>query len=230
MEVILLERIERLGQMGDVVTVKPGFARNYLLPRKKALRATKDNLAYFETQRTELEAENLKRKSEAEGVAGKMEGLTMVAIRQAGDSGQLYGSVSARDVTGLLGEEGVTVRAAQVTIPQPIKEIGMHEVAVVLHPEVTVHVTVNVARSAAEAEAQAERAARGEQVVMTADEQAALEAAEEAEQRAAELAIEAGVAEEVFEEVPEELVETAEGDSGEGETAEEDKEEDKPAG
>lgn len=212
MQVILLERIERLGQMGDVVTVKPGYARNFLLPQKKALRATDDNLAYFETQRAHLEADNLKRKSEAESIAEKMADLTLVAIRQAGDSGQLYGSVNARDVMNMLGEQGVTVRAAQVTIPQPIKEIGMHDVAVVLHPEVTVEVTVNVARSEAEAEAQAERAARGEQVVMTADEQAALEAAEEAEQRAAELALEAGVADELFEEVPDELVETAEGE------------------
>lgn len=219
MQVILLERIERLGQMGDVVNVKPGYARNYLLPQKKALRATQDNLAYFETQKAQLEAENLKRKSEAESVAAKMAGLTLVAIRQAGDSGQLYGSVNVRDVASMLGDEGVTIRAPQVTIPQPIKEIGIHEVAVVLHPEVAVQVTVNVARSPGEAEAQAQRAARGEQVVMTADEQAALEAAEEAEQRAAELAIEAGVAEELFEEVPEELVETAEGEASEASEA-----------
>lgn len=213
MQVILLERIERLGQMGDVVTVKPGYARNFLLPQKKALRATKDNLSHFESQRAALEAENLTRKTEAEKVGEKMDGLTLVAIRQAGDSGQLYGSVNARDVANLLGEQDVSIRPAQVTIPQPIKEIGMHDVTVILHPEVSTTVIVNVARSEAEAEAQAERAARGEQVVMTADEQAALEAADEAEQRAAELALEAGVAEELFEEVPEELVETAEGKS-----------------
>lgn len=215
MQVILLERIERLGQMGDVVSVKPGYARNFLLPQKKALRATKDNIAYFETRRTDLVAENLTRKAEAEAVAVKIEELTLVAIRQAGDSGQLYGSVSARDVMTMLGEQGVSVRPSQVTIPQPVKEIGMHEIAIVLHPEVTVMVKVNVARSSAEAEAQAERAARGEQIVMTPDEQAALEAAEEAEQRAAELAIEAGVADEVFEEVPEELIETAAGETEE---------------
>ncbi len=215
MQVILLERIERLGQMGDVVSVKPGYARNFLLPQKKALRATKDNIAYFETRRTDLVAENLTRKAEAEAVAVKIEKLTLVAIRQAGDSGQLYGSVSARDVMNMLGDQGVSLRPSQVTIPQPVKEIGMHEIAIVLHPEVTVMVTVNVARSSAEADAQAERAARGEQIVMTPDEQASLEAAEEAEQRAAELAIEAGVAEEVFEEVPEELIDAAEGETGE---------------
>ena len=162
MEVILLERIEKLGQMGDVVSVKPGFARNYLLPQKKALRATKGNMSYFETQRAQLEADNLSRKQEAEAVAGKMEGAAIVVIRQAGDAGHLYGSVSARDISDGLTEAGFTVDRRQVTIDRPIKDIGLHDVRLVLHPEVSVTVSVNVARSEDEAEVQAERSARGE--------------------------------------------------------------------
>lgn len=190
MDVILLERIEKLGQMGDVVTVKPGFARNYLLPQKKALRATKGNMSLFETQRAQLEAENLSRKDEAESVAGKMEGAAIVVIRQAGDAGHLYGSVSARDISEGLTEAGFTVDRRQVTIDRPIKNIGLHDVRLVLHPEVSVTVSVNVARSHDEAAVQAERAARGEDGVLTlsemaAEQEAMEDKAMEAEQEAA---------------------------------------------
>lgn len=161
MDVILLERIARLGQMGDVVKVKPGFARNYLLPQKKALRATKENLEFFSTQRQHLEAENLKRKEEAEAVAKKMEGLTMLVIRQAGESGHLYGSVTNRDVAAAMADKNVGVQRGQVVIDKPIKELGLFPVRIVLHPEVTVTVTVNVAQSEDEAKAQADRVARG---------------------------------------------------------------------
>ena len=157
MDVILLERVEKLGQMGDVVHVRPGYARNFLLPQKKALRATKANLAYFENQRAQLEATNLNRRSEAESVAERMEGATVVLIRQAGDSGQLYGSVTARDVAVALGEAGYTVERQQVNIDRPIKSLGLFDVRIRLHPEVALSVTVNVARSAEEAELQVQR-------------------------------------------------------------------------
>ncbi len=151
MQVILLERVEKLGQMGDVVSVKPGFARNFLLPKKKALRATKDNLAYFETRKAQFEASNLERRNEAEAVGGKLDGVKIVVIRQAGDGGQLYGSVSARDIAEALGEEGFKVDRSQVAIDRPIKALGLSEVRIRLHPEVIVSITVNVARSADEA-------------------------------------------------------------------------------
>ncbi|HEX6959517.1 MAG TPA: 50S ribosomal protein L9 [Ferrovibrio sp.] len=154
MEVILLERVEKLGQMGDVVKVKDGYARNFLLPRKKALRATEANKAVFEKQRAQLEAQNLARKGEAEKVAAKMQGLSVALLRQAGDSGQLYGSVSARDIAEAVTEAGFTVSRSQVSLTTPIKMVGVYNVAVVLHPEVTVEIKVNVARSEAEAEKQ----------------------------------------------------------------------------
>jgi large subunit ribosomal protein L9 len=153
-ELILLERVEKLGQMGQVVKVKPGFARNYLLPQKKALRATKENLAYFESQRAQLEANNLQRKVEATEVGGKLEGLTVVIVRQAGESGQLYGSVSARDIADAVTDAGFTVEKRQVVLERPIKTLGLHTLRVVLHPEVSVTVTANVAQSAEEAEMQ----------------------------------------------------------------------------
>lgn len=156
MEVILLERIEKLGQMGDVVTVKPGYARNFLLPRKKAMRATKSNMAVFEAQRAQLEAENLKRREEAEAVAEKLDGMSVVLIRQAGDSGQLYGSVTARDISDAVTEAGVTINRNQVAMDKVIKTLGLHAVKVRLHPEVSVEVTGNVARSEEEAVTQAE--------------------------------------------------------------------------
>lgn len=159
MEVILLERIEKLGQMGEVVTVKPGFARNYLLPQKKALRASKDNLAYFEKQRVQLEALNLKRKEEAQAVADKMSGLSVLMVRQAGESGQLYGSVSGKDVADAVKAAGYTIERRMVNLDQPIKTLGSYGVRISLHPEVAVVVTINVARSAEEAERAAAAAA-----------------------------------------------------------------------
>jgi large subunit ribosomal protein L9 len=154
-ELILLERVEKLGQMGQLVNVKPGFARNYLLPQKKALRATKENLAYFEGQRAQLEANNLQRKAEATEVSGEIEGLTVVIVRQAGESGQLYGSVSARDIAEAVTEAGFTIEKRQVVLDRPIKNLGLHQLKVVLHPEVSVTVTANVAQSADEAQMQA---------------------------------------------------------------------------
>lgn len=154
MEVILLERIERLGQMGDVVNVKPGFARNFLLPQGKALRANKDNLSYFEGQRAQLEADNLERKAEAEQVAAKLEGMVVPVIRAAGDSGQLYGSVTSRDISDAVTAEGVTINKRQVILDRALKVLGLEEIRVVLHPEVAVNITVNIARSADEAEQQ----------------------------------------------------------------------------
>ena len=154
-ELILLERVEKLGQMGQVVKVKPGYARNFLLPQKKALRATKENLAYFETQRAQLEASNLQRKAEATEIGAKMEGLGVVLVRQAGESGQLYGSVSARDIAEAVTEAGFTIERRQVVLDRPIKTLGLHPVRIVLHPEVAVTVTANVAQSAEEAEMQA---------------------------------------------------------------------------
>lgn len=152
MEVILLERIEKLGQMGDVVNVKPGFARNFLLPQKKALRASKSNMDYFEKQRVQLEALNLKRRDEAQAVADKMTGLNVLMVRQAGESGQLYGSVSGKDVADAIKASGFTVERRQVALDNPIKTLGRYAVRVALHPEVAVTVTVTVARSQEEAE------------------------------------------------------------------------------
>jgi large subunit ribosomal protein L9 len=155
-QVILLERVESLGQMGDVVRVKPGFARNFLLPQKKAMRATKENLAFFEKQKTQLVAQNLALKGEAEKVAEKMAGLTVVIIRQAGETGQLYGSVSNRDISDAVTASGFTIERRQVLLQQPIKALGFHTTRVALHPEVSIEVKVNVAQSEDEAKAQAE--------------------------------------------------------------------------
>lgn len=151
MDIILLERIEKLGQMGEVVNVRPGFARNFLLPQKKALRATKANLEFFGQQRVQLEALNLKRREEAEAVAGKMKGLTILMVRQAGEAGHLYGSVSGRDVADAIKEQGFTVSRSQVHQDQPIKTLGSFPIKVSLHPEVPVMVTVIVARTQEEA-------------------------------------------------------------------------------
>ncbi len=161
MQVILLERVEKLGQIGDEVKVKDGFARNYLLPKKKALRATEKNRAYFETQRVQLEARNLERKKEAQAVAEKLGGKTFVLLRQAGDRGQLYGSVSPRDIAEAITQGGFSVDRTQVPLDKAIKAIGLFPVSVVLHPEVRVPVTVNVART----EDEAGRQARGENVL-----------------------------------------------------------------
>jgi large subunit ribosomal protein L9 len=188
MEVILLERVEKLGQMGDVVRVKPGFARNFLLPRKKALRATKENRELFDQQRQQLEAENLARKGEAEKVAEKLDGMSVVMIRSAGESGQLYGSVTSRDIAEGVTAGGVTINRSQVVMDHPIKMLGLHEMRVSLHPEVSVSVTVNVARSAEEAERQtelgraitAQEEERAEQAAMAAEAAAAAEVAAKA--------------------------------------------------
>ncbi len=146
-DLILLERVDKLGQMGQIVKVKPGYARNYLLPQKKAMRATKENLAYFETQRAQLEANNLHRKSDASDVAAKLEGVTVVLIRQAGESGQLYGSVGARDIAEAVTSAGFTVDKRQIVLVRPIKTLGLHPLRVMVHPEVGVTITANVAQS-----------------------------------------------------------------------------------
>nr|WP_294551533.1 50S ribosomal protein L9 [uncultured Rhodopila sp.] len=162
-ELILLQRVDKLGQMGDKVKVKPGYARNFLLPQKKALRANKENLAHFETQRAQLEAQNIKRREEAERLAERVGGLTVVIIRQAGESGSLYGSVSARDISDAATAAGLTINRSQVVLEHPIKTLGLAKVRVALHPEVSIPVTVNVARSPEEAE----RQARGESAKQT---------------------------------------------------------------
>ncbi|MBN9063766.1 MAG: 50S ribosomal protein L9 [Rhizobiales bacterium 65-9] len=161
MDVILLERVAKLGQMGEVVRVKDGYARNFLLPRGKALRATENNRKHFETQRAQLVAHNLERKSEAEAIAAELNGQSFIVIRQAGESGVLYGSVSTRDIAEIISEGGFTVDRSQITLNTPIKTLGLHLTPVSLHPEVEAEVTINVARSAEEAE----RQARGESVV-----------------------------------------------------------------
>ncbi|MDX2309415.1 MAG: 50S ribosomal protein L9 [Hyphomicrobium sp.] len=171
MQVILLQRIGRLGQMGDVVNVKDGYARNYLFPEKKALRANKENLAKFEGQRAQLEAQNLEHKKEAEAVAAKIAGKTFIAIRQAGDTGQLYGSVSTRDISEVVTAGGFTIDRNQVVMDKPIKTLGLHEVKLQLHPEVEVAVMLNVARSQDEAD----RQARGENVTVIKDEKLDIE-------------------------------------------------------
>jgi large subunit ribosomal protein L9 len=197
MQVILLERVEKLGQMGDVVKVKDGFARNYLLPKKKALRATKENRTYFDTQRAQLETRNLERKSEAEKIAKTLEGKSFILLRQAGDRGQLYGSVSPRDIADIVTAGGFSVDRTQIPLDKAIKSIGLVPFAIVLHPEVRVHVTINVART----EDEAERQARGEDVL--------------AEKTEAEEAVVA--AEELFEEGAGPKVETeAEAEPAEG--------------
>ncbi len=155
MQVILLERVAKLGLMGDVVNVKPGYARNFLLPQGKALRASEDNIKSFEHRKAELEAQNLETRKEAEAIAAKLEGARYVVIRQASDAGALYGSVSPRDVVDLLAEAGVSVEKRQIVIGAPIKSLGLHGVQIILHPEVEVEIGLNVARSAEEAELQA---------------------------------------------------------------------------
>lgn len=171
MQVILLERVGRLGQMGDVVNVKDGYARNFLLPRGKALRATPDNRSKFEGQRVQLETRNLELKTEAEAVAAKLGGKVFTAIRQAGDTGQLYGSVSGRDVAEFITAGGFSIERNQIVLDRPIKALGLHAVTVALHPEVQVKVSINVARSKDEAE----RQARGEDVTVIKEERIELE-------------------------------------------------------
>jgi large subunit ribosomal protein L9 len=190
MQVILLERIGRLGQMGDVVTVKDGFARNFLLPQGKALRATEANRKRFERERAQLEARDLELKGEAQAVAAKLDGQSFIVTRQAGDTGQLYGSVSTRDIADAVTAGGFTVERRQVMLDRPIKTLGLHQLRVQLHAEVEPHITVNVARSADEAAKQS----RGEDVS-----RAATEAEEDAEaaKRAAAALFEEGAPAEV---------------------------------
>jgi large subunit ribosomal protein L9 len=171
MQVILLERIGRLGQMGDVVNVKNGYARNFLLPQKKALRATKENLSRFEKERAQLEARDLELKKEAEAVAAKLDGAKFVTIRQAGDTGQLFGSVTSRDIAEVITGGGFTVDRRQIVLDRPIKSLGLHLTKVALHPEVIVQVSLNVART----EDEAERQARGEDVTVIREEASTLE-------------------------------------------------------
>jgi large subunit ribosomal protein L9 len=166
MEVILLQRVAKLGQMGEVVRVKDGFARNFLLPQGKALRATKDNRSKFEGMKAQLEASNLELKKDADVVAAKLNGKSFIVVRQASDVGQLFGSVSARDIAALASEGGYTVDRNQIQLQLPIKTIGLHTVPVALHPEVEVTITINVARNADEAE----RQARGENVTQRREE------------------------------------------------------------
>ncbi|MGH6861723.1 MAG: 50S ribosomal protein L9 [Phyllobacterium sp.] len=154
MDVILLERISRLGQMGETVKVKDGFARNFLLPQGKALRANEANKKKFEGQRAQLEARNLERKTEAQAVAEKLDGKSFVAVRSAGETGQLYGSVSTRDIADLISAEGFSINRNQVELNTPIKTIGLHKIVLSLHPEVDATVTINIARTADEAERQ----------------------------------------------------------------------------
>jgi len=174
MEVILLERVDKLGNMGDVVSVKSGYGRNFLLPQGKALRSSKANLEKFEAQRAALEARNAELRGEAQTEANKIDGHKFVVIRQASETGALYGSVSTRDVADQLKAEGYTIERKQIQLEQPIKELGLHEIAVVLHPEVTATVTANVARSADEAELQAD----GKSIADLRAEEEAAEAAE----------------------------------------------------
>ncbi|WP_375673093.1 50S ribosomal protein L9 [Bartonella sp. TS82HLJMH] len=156
MDIILLERIPRLGQMGDIVSVKDGYARNFLLPQGKALRANESNKKHFEIQRAQLEARNLERKSEAQKIAEKLDGQSFIVVRSAGETGQLYGSVSTRDIAEIITEEGFSIGRNQVELNHPIKMIGLHTITLSLHPEVQISVIINVARSTSEAQRQAE--------------------------------------------------------------------------
>lgn len=204
MQVILLERIGRLGQMGDVVTVKDGFARNFLLPQGKALRATKANRESFEKERAQLEARNLELKSEAGAVAEKLQGQSFIIIRQAGDSGQLYGSVTTRNISTAVSEGGFSIERRQVMLDRPIKSLGLHDVRIGLHAEVEPRVTINVARSPDEAA----RQARGEQVTGKAMDEAEEEAIRA--RAAAEKLFEEGAGAELAEEIAEEEAEPTE--------------------
>ena len=206
MQVILLERVNKLGQMGEVVTVKDGFARNFLLPQKKALRATASNKAAFDADRARLEADNLERKTEAEAVAAKMNGVKVVMVRAAGESGQLYGSVSSRDISDAVTDAGVSIVRSQVTLDRAIKTLGLHDVVIKLHPEVSETVVVNIARSQDEAETQF---ATGAAVVASdaddafTEEEFASEKATDVEAADATETIEAEVAEDASEEAAE---------------------------
>ncbi|MBT7943168.1 MAG: 50S ribosomal protein L9 [Alphaproteobacteria bacterium] len=212
MDLILLEKIDKLGQMGDVVQVKSGFARNYLLPQGKALRATEANKKHFDVQRAQLEADNLETRKESEALGKKLEGLSVIMTRQAGEAGQLYGSVNARDIATGVTEAGFTITRQQVQLPHPIKALGLYDISVSLHPEVSVTVLANVARSVEEAKIQAKTGA----AVVSIEEEEKQDAAA-AEEAAKEAAIEQ--AEEIFEEG---AAPTQEDESESGDTAADD--------
>ena len=207
-DIILLERVENLGQMGDEVRVKPGYARNFLLPQGKALRATKENRSYFDERRKQLEAENLRRRQEAEKIAEQVADKKVSMVRAASETGQLYGSVSTRDIAEALTAAGVTVDRRQIVLDQPIKALGLYQVPVRLHPELSVEVTINVARTDEEAEMQLERGAAITAKLLESEEEAA-EAAEELYEAHEEL-------EEALEETVEEPAEAEAGAEGEG--------------
>ena len=199
MEVVLLERVEKLGQMGDVVSVKDGYGRNFLLPKSKALRATKGNLARFEAEKAQLEARNLELKKEAASVAEKMDGQQFIAIRSASDAGSLYGSVNSRDIAELMTADGFSVSRGQIVLDKPVKELGIHELRIVLHPEVSATVEINVARSQDEAELQAQgksiQELRAEEEAADAFDVAELFEDEEQAEGAVEAAVEEGIIE-----------------------------------
>jgi large subunit ribosomal protein L9 len=201
MDVILLERVERLGQIGDVVKVKPGFARNFLLPEGKALRATESNRKHFDARRSQIEAENLSKRQDAEAIGKKLAGIAVTIICQAGETGQLYGSVTARTVSDAVTEAGFSVNRTQIRLDRPIKVLGLHPVKVLLHPEVTVEVTANVAKSVEEAKVQLERGAAVTEADIRAAEDAAAAARAAAEAVLAEVSEEAP-AKEAGEEAP----------------------------
>ena len=207
-DIILLERVESLGQMGEVVNVKPGYARNYLLPQKKALRATKDNLAYFEAQRKKLEEFNEKKKSEAQQRADKVEAINLRLIRQAAENGTLYGSVSARDIADVITDQGIRVERNQIELKDALKSIGLYSVTISLHPEVKVEKRINIARTQDEADVQAKT---GRAVIADSSQASTAEAAEEMLAEALEEAEEA--AEEFKEEFLEEEVLEAEAET-----------------
>ncbi len=213
MDIILLERVEKLGQMGDLVQVKDGYARNFLLPKGKGMRATAANKKKFETQKVELEARNLERKSEADSVSGKMDGTSIVLIRQSGESGQLYGSVSARDIADALTEQGFHLDKGQVVLGHPVKTLGLFEQKIQLHPEVSATVTINVARS----EEEAERQAAGENILATDEE------------REAALDIDEVFEEDLVAEIAEDIAATEAGEAAADAKAEEDLERQKEA-
>lgn len=217
MQVVLLERIAKLGQMGDIVTVKDGYARNFLLPQGKALRANKQNMERFESERAQLEADNLKLKTEAEAVKAKMDGESVIIIRQSSETGQLYGSVNTRDIATSYTEAGFSLNKSQIILDAPIKELGIYDISVSLHPEVEANVKINVARTEEEAELQA----RGESVTIEAEEEETVEIEEVFEEGVEVSLDDEAQAEETVEAAPEETAEVASDEEASEEASEE---------
>ena len=217
MQVVLLERIAKLGQMGDIVTVKDGYARNFLLPQEKALRANKQNMERFESERAQLEADNLKLKTEAEAVKAKMDGESVIIIRQSSETGQLYGSVNTRDIATSYTEAGFSLNKSQIILDAPIKELGIYDISVSLHPEVEANVKINVARTEEEAELQA----RGESVTIEAEEEETVEIEEVFEEGVEVSLDDEAQAEETVEAAPEETTEVASDEEASEEASEE---------